>query len=466
MKKNKDCLRILKNISYLCIMKPLAKDTRNLRRMIAIAASISIGLVSQGQEMIRQSIDFFNCDSSIVRQFTKNIAYVYNRTYRTSSFMKVTEGVTVCPSIYIEPLYMNDFELLSDTAVFCGYIIEEDRKKGIVGFFRLSGFPGVNVYYKVIDECTELIKLDIYSVYDVFVDPRRNVHIVATGTTTGARTDVLLDMTPFGNSANNCEIHFADGPDEYYDDVAATMDFVVVSTRDVETDGTPVVNLWEYVRPSAPGLSIFNTGVSRKRITSPVADSPVLLESTVNNEYSAVYKNIGYSRITVLKTIAGVTAPVDAVDLLWLKETVVPRDIKWDWWHKDFDVLTFGHPEDEFRTRIYHLPPAVFDGTATGGLGTRYSYTMLWSIDPCRYPYRDFVVSGSLGQQPRLCRYYYNHTDACPDGFVYIYDIGKLQYNYKDEALPYIHWRSIPGNKWEPRQVDIPFPYECGKPIE
>ena len=38
MKKNKDCLRILKNISYLCIMKPLAKDTRNLRRMIAIAA--------------------------------------------------------------------------------------------------------------------------------------------------------------------------------------------------------------------------------------------------------------------------------------------------------------------------------------------------------------------------------------------------------------------------------------------
>lgn len=75
MKKNKDCLRILKNISYLCIMKPLAKDTRNLRRMIAIAASISIGLVSQGQEMIRQSIDFNNCDSSIVRQFTKNIAY-------------------------------------------------------------------------------------------------------------------------------------------------------------------------------------------------------------------------------------------------------------------------------------------------------------------------------------------------------------------------------------------------------
>ena len=123
-------------------------------------------------------------------------------------------------------------------------------------------------------------------------------------------------MTLFSNPMFNCLIHFASAPDEYYDDVATTVNNVVVSTRNVEPDGTPVVNLWEYVRPTAPGTTIFQTSVSRKRITSPIADSPVLLEHIANSEYSAVYKNSGYSRISVLKTNVGASASINAVDIL------------------------------------------------------------------------------------------------------------------------------------------------------
>ena len=443
-------------------MKTMGKNTRILRRLLVIAVFVHAGLVSHGQELIRETIDFLNCDSSIVRQFSKDITYVYNRTKWTSSFMKVTEGVTVCPSIYIEPLYINDIEFMDNKAYFCGYWNDDGKKRGIIGYIPLSSFPNVNVSYYIVDDCTELVKLDLYRLYDMIFSPVDETHLVSTGTTTGGRTDALVELILFSDHAYNCMIHFTDGPDEYYDDVATTRNHILVSSRDVESDGTPVINLWEYVCPTVSGTTIFQTSVSRKRITSPLADSPVLLEVTENSEYSAVFKTSGYSRITVLKTQVGLGVPIDAVDILWLKGTVVPRDIKWEWRHRNYDVLTFGHAEEEFRTQIYHLPPSVFDGTAMNGTGTRYSYTMLWSIDPCRYPYRDFMVSGSWGHQPRLCRYYYNYTGDCPDGFEYFYEKGEIGFNYKEEPLPYIRWRDLPFTILVPRRVDIPLPSVCG----
>ncbi len=447
-----------KNISHLRTVKAMYIDILPLKILMVIAVFVSSGVVSFGQEMIRESLDFNNCDSSIVRQLSNDVTYVYNRTNRTSSFMKVTEGVVVCPSIYMEPLYINDFEMLPSSVYFCGYMIDEGLKKGIVGFFSLTTFPNVSIYYRVIDECTELKKLDIYRPNaEYFPD----LHVVATGTTTGVRTDVLIDVTLFATPVNNCEIHFADGLYEYYDDVATTDNYVVVSTRDRNMDGTPSVNLWEYVRPTMTGMTIFNTSVNKKQITSPIADSPVLLEYTLNDEYSVVYKEFGYSRIPVMKTAIGSSASINAVDIIWLDSTVVPRDIKWDRRSKNYDVLTFGHKEEEYRTQIYHLPPAVFDGTAINGTGTRYSNSMLWSIDPCVYPYRSYMVSGSDGRLPMLCRYYYNYNGNCPDGFDYYYDKGKQQYKHIDEALPYLHWKNIPNIKFEPRKVDIPLPYIC-----
>ncbi len=455
-------IKKMENNPYLCPMKTMGKYTRILRRLLVVVVVISVGVVSHGQELIRETVDILNCDSSIVRQYSEDVAYVYNRTKRTSPFMKVTEGVTICPSVYIEPLYMNDFEFKDSMVYFCGYLNEDGQKRGVLGYFPLSSFPNVNVSYFVVDECTGLVKLDLYEVYDGY-SPVGEVHLVSTGTTTGDRTDALIDMTLFSNPMFNCLIHFASAPDEYYDDVATTVNNVVVSTRNVEPDGTPVVNLWEYVRPTAPGTTIFQTSVSRKRITSPIADSPVLLEHIANSEYSAVYKNSGYSRISVLKTNVGASASINAVDILWLEGMVVPKDIKWECRYRNFDVLTFGHPAEEFRTQIYHLPPSVFDGTAPNGTGTRYSYSLLWSIDPCRYPYCDFVVSGSWGQQPRLCRYYYNHTGDCPDEFEYYYALGKIGFNFFNSLLPFVRGRNISISRLEPRQVDIPFPLVCGK---
>lgn len=444
-------------------MNTMGIETPILRRLLTTAVFVSVGLLSFGQELIRGSDDFFNCDSSIVRQVTKDVAYVYNRTKWTSSFMEVTESVTVCPSIYMEPLYMNDFEIKEKQVFFCGYIKENNTKKGILGFFPLSSFPNVDVRYRVVEECTELKKLDVYKIYNMMYGPNPEWHLVATGTTTGVRTDVLIDMMKFTTLTYNCLIHYSFDPDEYFDDVSTTKDYVVVSTRDMESEETPVVNFWEYDTPTVPGMTIFNTSVSRKRISNSVADSPVLLEHMTNNEYLAAYKNSGYSRIAVLKTATGTPVPINVVNILWLEGNVVPRDIKWQSWVSNVDVLTFGHPTDEYRTQIYHLPSAVIGGTTTNGTGTRYSGIKIWSIDPCIYPNRDFVASGSKFQNPKLCRYYYNYTGDCPDEFEYYCDFGKIENKFIEEPLPYTDLGNLPTKILEPRQVDIPFPLECGK---
>lgn len=406
--------------------------------------------------MIREAVAYFNSDTSIVRQYKEDITLIYNRTKKTSSFMLVTEGVIAVPAMYMEPLFVNDFEIMRDKAYFCGYTMSGETRQGILGYFELSTFPSCTVSYYNVSDCKEMIKLDVYSPGAV-----QEKKMVATGTTDGVRSDALAELTLFASPTFNLQIHVSYGEHEYFDDVAQTSGHIVVSSRNVENNYS-VVNLWQYQNPLTPGMSMFNFPVYKKQITFLPADSPVYLEYMDNNEYSAVYKNRTYSHITVLKTDVLNTTPVSGADILGVEEGVKPKDIKWNPKTDVYDVLTFYHSSTTYPMQIYHLPSSAFNSPMYMGAGTKYANVQLWSIDPCLSASPYFMASGSVGSLPKLFRYSSSGKDECPDTFYYFYEKVMPEWYY---SSIYIYTMMDNQNPVElvPREVEIPFPKVCGK---
>lgn len=437
--------------------KKIVKRVSPSLGLLAVAFFLFMGPVAVGQEMNREAIDFLNSDTSIVRQYKENTTLIYNRTKHTSLFMRVTEGVTVASSMYMEPLFVNDFEIEHTKAYFCGYTYVDERRKGILGYFDLSSFPNCSVTYYIVDYCVEMMKMDVYSPGAV-----QEKKIVATGTTTGIRSDALAELTLFATPSFNFYAYISLSENEQIDDVAQTSSNIVVSTRNVE-DNISVVNLWQYQNPLTPGMSMFNYVVGKKTIASPAAAGPVYLEYMTYDEYSAVYKYQGYSRIVVLKTdVTNNYYTIEAVDILGLENGVMPKDIKWNKKTDVYDVLTFYHSSINYPMQIYHLPPSVFAGTAPYGTGTKYADAFLWSIDPCQASSPYFVASGSMVSIPKLFRYSHSGRGGCSDRFTYSYDKGNPAYKYRETYIPTVI-DDISPREMTPRQVEIPFPKVCGK---
>lgn len=453
----------MKNIMYLCSTKQMA-SMRKIR-LVFLALFLLPEWLS-AQEMIRGAVDYYLSDSSIVRQYKKDVTLIYNRSDNprnenisfTSTFMLVSEDSSNVPIFYMQPLYVNDFEILKAHAYFCGYMRDGNQKKGIIGYFNINQFPNCNVYYFIIDTCKEMIKMDVYQP-DGELHP--DVNVVATGTT-GTRTDVLVEMNLVSYPPNNFHIYISDRKSEFIDDVAAIKNYVVVSTRDEES-GIPVINFWQFIRPTLPGMSIFNYGVNRKSVSSPFASTPVYLEHTVGDQYSAVYRDYGYFRMTILKTDVSPMNNFVSVDVLGLENGVIPRDIKWNSKTNVYDVLGLYVPDYYYWVKIYHFPQTVFDGTAPYGTGTKYLYKQLWSIDPCLYPSPYFMASGEEGEIPRLFRYSSGQSGDCSEMFNYQYEKGEPVWKFSDGSIPFAFTDNLPLNMLEPEWRIIPFPWICGE---
>lgn len=412
---------------------------------------LSSSLSAFGQEYIRRSYETILCDTSIVRHIGHDSVLVYNKINQTSSFMIVTPSMTtVIPTWYWESIYVNDFEVEGKWVYFCGYQLNGNVKKAIFGRFILSRFGDNMLSYEILDTCTELLKLDHYT-YTEEMAPYviySEKHLVMIGTT-GKRPDVLVDvdlgglvpgspMPPILGDA----LHASTDETEYFDDVAVTDNHVVISTRR-KMEGIPIIDFWQFDFPPYAGSCILPFNVTHYCFGSPVAGSKVILEHPQGDEFAAVCKVAGYSKMAML-LVDPLTATAKTVEIMGDEsQTIIPMDIKYNGHLKAFDILAFNVRFRDipvnvtYPMQIYHVTQNVINNVAPLGDGTRYDDEyLIWSIDHVKSS-MCYVASGDVSKKPVLFKYIQYLWKTCPERFQYSYYTGKIEVAKNVNTIPY-----------------------------
>lgn len=418
-------------------------------RLFALALFVSTSFSAIGQDLIRETVDYLLCDTSIIRETSKDTVLIYNQRrnhFATSTFMLVTQGDNYTFTMYIEPIYVNDFEVFDKNVFFCGYKLEDGIKKAIIGSFSLHNIPNYDSLYffryYVIDECKEFKKLDVYRTDEGIPFGTFDIHVVSTGTT-GTRSDALVDMVMMsslpGGVPINCNLYLSNDTNENLDDVAVTDNYVIVSSR-TKDKGDLVVNFWHFGRPTVVGENIFCTSINNLCVKTPIAETPVFLEHTKVNDYVATYKINGYSRIAMLQ-LEALNPNYNSVEITGIPmDNIFPMDIKYNRRNGVHDILARGEAginlDYDLQMKIYHITPAIIQNTAPYGEGTWYPYNQVWSIDPQNKTSNRFVASAGAANLVRMLRYNHYQWTGCSSRFEYNYDIGKFTGSlYKPEIL-------------------------------
>lgn len=421
-----------------------------------------------GQELIRGAIDLLLCDTSIIRVISNDSVMICNRREgKHSNFMNITTVMPNPIALYLDSVFVNDFEVLAKKIYFCGYKVEMGKKKAVCGRFELSLFTinPPNMSYYELDTCKEFKKLDVCKYTDMNMHIT-DTHLIMTGCTE-TRVDALVDLCMTNTSAT-CKISFSHDETENYDDVVITDNYVYVSSRR-EDNGIPIVVFKRYPKPNYLAASIFYTpNVPTLHVSSPIASTPVYLEHVTSDIFAAVYKVWGYYRMAMLE-VNGTSGNINCVEILGSDTMPVhPTEIKF---YKDssvYDILARlenVRDEDYYLRppmRIYHVTQQVLNNQTPMGYGTWYAdtYYRLWSIDPLKSS-GFFVASGDGGQRPFFFRYKYDEWKLCPKWFGYRFDTGKLMGIEKTEERTY---EKIDIKKLElPLRIDIiPMGDTCG----
>lgn len=425
--------------------------------MLIVGLFLSVSLSTFGQEFIQQAINKYS-DISIVRKGNVDTIVIYSFCEDTSSFVLTTYGNTNPNEMYFDNLVVNDFEIFEKRVYFCGYAIEGDEMKAAFGFFNLYQFPNGNIYYYVLDDFYELNKIDVYKTIELqFMEEN---HIVMTG------AKVMVDVTfPF-SAPPYCRVHETENEHEFYDDVAVTKNYVIVSSRNQE-NGIPVINYLEFNRPNVLGQDIFSMSVECIRVSSPVAKNPVLLEHREDDKYAAVYKNLGFQQMemTLLEAPNSIQGGIEIFGNQD-SNTVYPLEIKYNKISNVYDILARKRitPYENAKAmfmQIYHVTSDELSNISTQGNGTKYPGDNVWSIDQVPSTNGRFVASGN-NVTLKLFSYKFDQW-YCPESFRYPYLTGKPTGGYIGGWTISSAYKPISIKKKETRPQKMPFPVKCEK---
>ncbi len=442
-------------------MKTTRTKHRFFLRLVAAILFLSSSAPSFGQEITRDAANFL-CDTSIIRSLAGDASLICDRTTRSSFTMMPGGAGVVPPPMFLDSFLVNDFEVMGNMVYFCGYKMVDGKKKGAFGHFDLVTFPISTVFYYATGSYEEMRKIDVYELNIQF---QYETHLVMTGTTTGGRSDALLDMNlsvPYGI---NCQAYVSNEENEIFDDVAVTKNNVVVSVRK-EAYGFPVIDFWQFPQPTTLGSFILSSGFDRLRLASPVVETPVFLEHTANDKFAAVSKVNGFNRMVFMKPDV-LTNTCKIVEIYGDElKTLIPMDIKYNTKGKVYDILARRYrPKDSVKydppMRIYHVTAPVINGYAPYGEGIWYPDHSVWSIDPKNNPQNDmFVASGSWGGTLSFFRYWHNQWVKCPERFEYDYAAGEVKMSLEtDELSPKNH--IIKEHEYETRDWPNALPVKC-----
>lgn len=439
--------------------------TKFIPRLFAVVLLFFSSFNLYGQEKIRETIDYLICDTSIVREVSKDIILNYNHTNSTSTFMMVNNIASNTITMYIEPLFINDFEIYFDWVFFCGYTFvdeSESTKKAIVGYFPLGLFPVSSLNYYVYDDYKEFKKLDVYETAQK--QKEQNIHLVMTGSTEGIHSNAIVDMAIFATPTTFAPFITKD-KNENFDDVAVTESYIVVSSRNKVMD-VPIINFLYFKKPLNTTQNIFTNPYDKFRVTNPVVESPVFLEFTHNNNFVATYKIEGFSRIAML-ALSVTNTSYRAFEILanqsWPN---IPIDIKYQGNEKLYCILArvkTGYSPIP-PTRIYRVTSDDLLNITSNGQGIKYTkdYSHFWSLDRATYGTQLFVTSGSTGHLSRMLWFNPLLSFGCAERFDYQYNVGDLDGNLEKDFTTLSPWNTIPLTEKMTRVITIPLHFTCG----
>lgn len=432
-------------------------------RILAIALFFSASFPAFGQEFIREAIDFLLCDTSIVRSVSSGSTLVYNY-HNISTFMLPVMSDTIPTTTYFENIRINDMEIYKGKVYLCGHITVDNEKKAMIGYFKLSDIPLFDINYYIVDTCKQLKKLDFYTIEEV--PGYKQLHLVAIGTTSGSRTDALIDLDMDAMGGMNCNVHISLDENENYDDIAVTEKKVVVSSRN-KIQNIPVVYFWYYKRPVHSWEHIFSFNANRFLVYNPVPETPVILEHTVADSFAAVYKIGGLYNMAMLK-IDATSQNYGIFEIVGNKlQASIPMDIKYKTRTAVYSILARNGFElpDKFipPMQIFHVIPQDLQGVTPYGQGRDYTdrYFKLWSIDTWSGYTTRFVVSGAGAQIPALFRFN-QYQWNCSHRFEYKYSNGVYTGDIIETPVSYYSDLLEIKKKIRRNEMPVPFPVVCG----
>lgn len=453
-------------------MNNTIKIHKVIPQLFAAVLFFSISFPVAGQEQIREAPTEYLSDTSIIREIVKDSVMIYSRSKDSitdeiiSTFILMKNGNYSPYKMSFDSIYVKDFEVYKNRVYFCGYMFVNEIPKGVFGYFYYRLFPTGTVSLYIVDDVSELNKLDAYTTVEMqFME---EPHLVMTGILSNPRLDVLVDITMPVSGQLYGQYYKAENENEKLDDVAVTQNYVVVSSRKVE-NGIPFIYYLQFKIPHYLGQNIFSASLERIRVSSPVAKTLVLLEHSVGDNYASAYKNRGYPQMEVSffsapsTIVKGITIWADSL------KTYYPMDIKYHKGSKVYDILA----RNRYKVfdylifnnmQIYHIDQNVYNDLTTYGNITRYpEEESLWSIDPLNKNINYFGASGADVQTLRYYRYNHYQWEECPIQSLYYFRMGKPEGAYVGEwwvpVLPVV----LEKLSKEKDVKEIPFPIKCGE---
>lgn len=183
---------------------------------------------------------------------------------------------------YIENGYyvISDFEILNDTAYFCGYKKEgSDTEVGIWGYINLAGFSSSDVRYCEFPPSRRFDKLDLY-------EDEGRPHIAMIGVSDNTEEfPIIVEVTETGPDSWLFRLLdyslFQKLSWFFFDDVTVTDDYVIASSRNT-FDNHASVHL--FPKPSSYSSFLAGNNIVVSLGIYPIG--PVLLEYLSSNFFS------------------------------------------------------------------------------------------------------------------------------------------------------------------------------------
>ena len=233
-------------------------------------------------------------DTSIVRYVKtgpfKNNMIVYTRYQNVSCFHMFSNGSETTKDLYLYSTYISDFIIKDSMNVyFCGYSIENDEKKSLIGSFSLTGFPRCLVALSNLDGFAEFKRIESYYIRH---NTRKEDHFVMIANTTN-NLSTLIDG--YKTPDDKWQFFYLTPQQEHikgytFNDITVTNDYLVASSSPQKTQKANAY-LWLFTLPNSTNTPILSTNIFEKSIqrVKYLGGSKLHVEALRNGFFATLY---------------------------------------------------------------------------------------------------------------------------------------------------------------------------------
>ena len=267
------------------------------KKILAYVALMAVSFAAFAQEYIEKLNNRYN-DSSLIRKIDDGEWLVYSHdTY--CNFSRVVDGTTFVNTMSLpsEATSVSDFEIMDGRAYLCGLT---DSEFAYMAYFDLQTFPASPVSFIYLYDIDTVIKLEV--IPPKLVGNNQLCQVVMTGEKKDS--GVIIDAVP---TASGWDVYFHapfilnnqhDFARPYYDDIAVTKGYVVVTYYDCKLFrdlGPKCKNGLLYFSAPATPLTPLSVSTLQARELPYSASAPFLIKAIADDAFVTATKTLNDS---------------------------------------------------------------------------------------------------------------------------------------------------------------------------